>query len=206
MKHKKTFFLFFFCLSWIFCLNLFFFVLASKPQANFFSLAKLQKQELDYSPHPNAKEAKLFCSKDELKTKNCFLSLFVSPYQYKIFLSYEKIRLNNGVWRSLSEIPKHGKEVEWEQVKVIKKNGRLLLQLFLWGLQGYGEVQSLYWDIYEIKGVQMSRVLSEVIQKRRKNITKWRTRSFLYDKKEQFGLKTEGSSIKWFVKHRTGQF
>lgn len=151
-----------------------------------------------------ALESKSFsCSQESLKNKDCYLNAF----HYSIYFSAQKIRLNNGRWRSLLDMPTHGKEVDWHAIRIFQKNRRLFLEFFLWAIKEYGKVQSLFWDVYEIKGVQMSRMLSKIIQKRRKNITEWKTTHYIYDQKVNYGLHAlEDGKIQWFVKNKNGIF
>ena len=169
---------------------------------------KFQNKQIEQSKQvqrsrQNKNKNRMSCSKDELKNKDCFLKAF----SYKIFLTKKKLRLSNGIWRSLVAMPEYGSEVEWHRIRFVRENRRLFLEFLLWGLQGYGKVQNLHWDIYEIQGVKTHLVLSEIVQKRRKDVTQWRTRNFIHDEKESFGLKPqEGGKIQWFVESRSGEF
>lgn len=187
-------------------LTLFFFFLLEDFEVNAQLKSKKFEKTEKTNPFSITRKKKLSCFKDELKTKNCFLSLAFQKFSYTIFITGEKIRFNNGIWRSLSNMPKHGQEVDWNSIQIIKIGQRLLIEFLLWGIKNHGQVQSLYWDVYEIQGVKISLVLSEIIQKRRKNITEWKEEKYLHDKREKFGLQKEEDKIRWFVKDRTGYF
>lgn len=179
-----------------------------EPQKRGDQNPKIKREARKKKPTPlkDRKSLKLnisSCLPEGLRNKDCYLSAF----NYNIYFGAEKIRLSDGRWRSLVDMPKHGKGVEWHAIRLFEKNQRFFLEFFLWALQEYGKVQSLFWDIYEIKGIQMKKVLSEIVQKRRKNITDWKNIRYIYDKKVNHGLKAlKDGKIQWFVKNKKGVF
>ena len=137
--------------------------------------------------------SKLSCRARDLKNKNCYLSLDKNRVQ----VWKDKIFLNDLVERDTKSIALG----DWQFVKAQKISGRWFLEIGLWGPPlGVGEVESLWWQVYEIKNGQYVKHIEKLIQKRKK-ITDTR---FKYDKLANYGLREQKKKIYWHVNYDKG--
>lgn len=153
----------------------------------------------------SAKEKDKFsCNKTELQTKSCVLKLL----NYNLQLTPEKILISDGVFRNIKGLPVKGEKVEWVRVNTFRAHKRVFVELLMWGLPiGEANVQSLYWTVSELKGVKLSFLIYELVQKRRLIEAENGKTLILYDPRSPFGIKVDRKGkLIWHVKNRKGIF
>ena len=147
------------------------------------------------------------CSRPELQRRECRLKAM----NYDIYFNWEKVRLNNGVWRAIVEIPGAQKKSQWKKVRFFSLSQRYFIELLVWDEpRGGAQVSSLNWHLLEVTGVRARPLFSKVVQKRRSVLGE--PGQFYYDRIEKFGLrtversKTKKSKLRWYLGHQSGEF
>lgn len=141
------------------------------------------------------------CGLRALSRLNCDLS----KGSYKISLTFDRITISNGVWKSVQDLPIKEPGTRWERVELRELGGHWLIEFeFLTSSKGEAEIQDLVWIVYELNGVEWTGRIREVVQKRRPKLTKQNMQN---DKREKFGLgKTKDGSIEWWIGRQRGVF
>lgn len=141
------------------------------------------------------------CSTRALSRLNCDLS----KGTYKVSLTFDRITISNGVWKSVLDLPIKEPGTRWERVELRELGGHWLVEFeFLTSAKGEAEIQDLVWIVYELNGVEWTGRIREVVQKRRPELEKQNMQN---DNRESFGLgKTKDGSIEWWVGRQRGVF
>lgn len=141
------------------------------------------------------------CGTRALSRLNCDLS----KGTYKISLTFDRITISNGVWKSVLDLPVKETGTRWERVELRELGGHWLVEFeFLTPAKGEAEIQDLVWIVYELNGVEWTGRIREVVQKRRPKLEKQNPQN---DNRESFGLRsTKDGSIEWWVGRQRGVF
>lgn len=149
--------------------------------------------------------SKMRCLPQDLTNKNCYLFLDKN----RLHIWKDKIFLNNLIARDTKPIDISPSDkfaakldlADWHSIKAKRLHNRWFLEMSLWGppLSG-GEVESLWWLVFEIKEGRLIKHLEKLIQKRKK-IASGR---FKYDKLATYDLHEKNKKIYWRVNYEKG--
>jgi len=149
---------------------------------------------------------KLQCQSKELKLQNCEIKLDEAEYS----ISSTSVRIFDGTWRGVVDLPKTEKVTEWENLKLRSLGDRKILIWKVWREEDSApklDLESLHWVLLEIKGIKMNLLLDKIIQKRRRKSPEAEEQPsrFLKGTLEAHRLYLQDEDLKWKVAHQEGE-
>lgn len=107
---------------------------------------------------------KLTCGSKELQRRDCRLM----QGSYELRLLEKTLAWNDGNWHTVDPLPLTGEGIEWEKITFEIRDGRPLLQMWIWD-KGVGEaqVQSLHWYVADAEKRKFTILSEGIVRKRR---------------------------------------
>ncbi len=154
-------------------------------------------------PVKNHKKPATQCSHRDLMIKNCYLQMGIN----RVHVWRDKLFLNDLIARDIEPIDTVTsdkiKVTVWQFVNAKKMGETWMLEMGFWGPPlTAGNVESLWWVVYEIKSGHFVKQVEQLIQKRKKLDNGEHRR----DKMAIYGLSLDKRKVKWHVGREKGSF
>lgn len=145
------------------------------------------------------------CISKELRLKSCRLSFQEAEYN----LSRTGLRIHDGTWRGVVQLPFVDETTDWHSVKIREKQDTRILEMKAWRRAASApdlELENLHWMIFELSGTNLNLLADKVVRLRRRQMVSegQEPHKFLNGKLDAHLILVEDGKLLWKVGHKKG--
>jgi hypothetical protein len=154
---------------------------------------------------PAVARTKRSCVSKELRLKSCRLLYKNAKYNF----SNTALRIHDGTWRGVVDLPHAEDTTDWHTLKVRDKEGKRLLEFKAWRRAASApdlELENLHWMVFELQGTTLNMLVDKKIRLRRRQTVAedQAPNQFLNGKLDSHLILVEDGKLLWKVGHKKG--